>query len=84
MVGRRVINGGISDLAVTHIFIFKKLSARDFEIFLNFPRVCTLKGVKYLLFLAIAPQGKFIGILYLDSHITLIEYRPKPSSGYCV
>jgi len=64
-------NGGISDLAVTHIFIFKKLSARDFEILKKFPRVCTGKGAKYLLFLTIALQGKFFGILCLDSHIYL-------------
>jgi hypothetical protein len=64
-------NGGISDLAVTHIFIFKKLSARDFEILKKFPRVCTGKGAKYLLFLTIALQGKIFGILCLDSHIYL-------------
>ena len=64
-------NGGISDLAVSHIFIFKKLSARDFEILKKFPRVCTGKGAKYLLFLTIALQGKIFGILCLDSHIYL-------------
>ena len=31
--------------------------------------MCTRKGAKYLLFLAIAPQGKRFGISYLDSHI---------------
>ena len=33
--------------------------------------MCTGKGAKYLLFLAIAPQGKFFEILCLDSHIWL-------------
>jgi hypothetical protein len=35
-------------------------------------------------FLAIAPHAKMFGILYLDLHIILIEYSPKPRSGYCV
>ena len=35
-------------------------------------------------FLAIAPQGNYFGILYLDSHIILTEYGSKPCRCYCI
>ena len=35
-------------------------------------------------FLASAPQGEKFGVLYLDSHIILTEYGPKPYSDYCI
>ena len=48
-------------------------------------RLCTHKKVPNIcFFLAIAPQGKFFEILYMDSQIILIEYSPKPRSGYFV
>jgi hypothetical protein len=51
-------------------FSFSKNCLREILKFLKNFRVCTQKGAKYLLFLAIAPQGKFFGILYLDSHMS--------------